>query len=154
MGQKYLQLAQRVQIETLLKEGHNLSFIANTLGYSRATITKEIQRTTLHAKMDRKVSTHISRRMYRAIEGQTLADQKQRNKKKSPTKLTLRREQLIKKYTLEHKWSPEQIAKGPLRVLVCPLKPSTIGLIIKELRDSITGPYEIKASGNAIISER
>ncbi|MBF7105214.1 helix-turn-helix domain-containing protein [Pediococcus pentosaceus] len=43
MGQKHLQLAQRVQIETLLKEGHNLSYIANTLGYSKATITKEFQ---------------------------------------------------------------------------------------------------------------
>lgn len=116
MGQKHLQLAQRVQIETLLKEGHNLSFIAKTIGYSRATITKEIQRTTLHATMDRKVSTHISRRMYRAIEGQTLADQKQRNKKKFPAKLTPRREQLIKEYILEHKWSPEQIANGPLRI--------------------------------------
>lgn len=115
MGQKHLKLAQRVQIETMLKEGHTLSFIAKTIGYSKAAITKKIQRTTLHATMGRKVSTHISRRMYRAIEGQTLADQKQRNKKKSLAKLTPRREQLIKEYILEHKWSPEQIAKGPLR---------------------------------------
>ncbi|GAP05058.1 transposase [Fructobacillus tropaeoli] len=54
MGQKHLQLAQRVQIETLLKEGHNLSFIAKNIGYSRETVTKEIQRTTLHATMDKK----------------------------------------------------------------------------------------------------
>lgn len=82
MGQKHLQLAQRVQIETLLKEGHNLSYIANVLGYSRPAITKEIQRATNHATMGRKVSTRISRRMYKALEGQTLADQKQRLKKK------------------------------------------------------------------------
>lgn len=137
MGQKHLKLAQRVPIETMLKEGHTLSFIAKTIGYSKAAITKEIQRTTLHATMGRKVSTHISRRMYRAIEGQTLADQKQRNKKKSLAKLTPRREQLIKEDILEHKWSPEQIAKGPLRA-----------------KASITGPCEIKASDNGIISER
>ncbi|MBC9119295.1 helix-turn-helix domain-containing protein [Fructobacillus fructosus] len=81
MGQKHLQLEQRVQIETLLKEGHNLSYIANTLGYSKATITKEIQRATNHATMGRTVSTRISRRMYKALEGQSLADQKQRLKK-------------------------------------------------------------------------
>lgn len=81
MGQKHLQLAQRVQIETLLKEGHNLSYIANTLGYSKAAITKEIQRATNHATMGRTVSTRISRRMYKALEGQSLADQKQRLKK-------------------------------------------------------------------------
>ncbi|CAK1230048.1 IS30 family (Tra8) [Fructobacillus evanidus] len=116
MGQKHLQLAQRVQIETLLKEGRNLSFIANVLGYSRATITKEIQRTTLHATMERKVSTRISWRMYKALEGQALADQKQRLKKKAPTKLTPRREKLVKEYIMKHKWSPEQIANGPLRI--------------------------------------
>ncbi|MBF7105215.1 hypothetical protein ITQ92_09155 [Pediococcus pentosaceus] len=51
--------------------------------------------------------------MYKALEGQTLADQKQRLKK-APSKLTPQKAKLIKEYIIEHKWSPEQIANGPI----------------------------------------
>ncbi|GAP05075.1 IS30 family transposase [Fructobacillus tropaeoli] len=119
MGQTHLTLDIRVRIETLIREKYTLSDIANQIGYSRAAITKEIQRATNHATMGMKVSTRISRRMYNALEAQTLADQKQRNKKKSPSKLTKRRQELIKDYIVNKKWSPEQIANGPLRAGVC-----------------------------------
>ncbi|CAK1250064.1 IS30 family transposase [Fructobacillus fructosus] len=119
MGQKHLTLGDRVKIETLIREHYNLSDIANQLGYSRATITKEIQRATNHATMGMKVSTRISRRMYNALEAQTLADQRQRHKKLAPSKLTKRRQELVKDYIINKKWSPEQIANGPLRAGVC-----------------------------------
>lgn len=119
MGQKHLNLGDRVKIETLIREHYNLSDIANQLGYSRATITKEIQRATNHATMGMRVSTRISRRMYNALEAQTLANQKQRHKKLAPSKLTKRRQELVKDYIVNKKWSPEQIANGPLRAGVC-----------------------------------
>ncbi|MCK8628057.1 helix-turn-helix domain-containing protein [Fructobacillus cardui] len=48
MGQKHLNFIQRTRIEEMIQEGKPLSEIATTLGYSRATVTKEVQRATQH----------------------------------------------------------------------------------------------------------
>jgi transposase, IS30 family len=77
MGQKHLNFAQRTQIEKMIQEGKSLSDIANTLGYSRATITKEVQRATKHLTDGRKITTNVSKNLYKAVTAQSYADQKQ-----------------------------------------------------------------------------
>lgn len=76
MGQKHLNLAQRTRIEEMIQEGQSLSEIATTLGYSRAAITKEVQRATQHLTGGRKVTTNVSKNLYKAVTAQSYADQK------------------------------------------------------------------------------
>ncbi|CAK1222559.1 helix-turn-helix domain-containing protein [Fructobacillus tropaeoli] len=76
MGQKNLKMDQRIQIEKMIQEGKSLSEISTTLGYSRATITKEVQRATQHLTGGRKITTNKSKNLYKAVTAQSYADQK------------------------------------------------------------------------------
>ncbi|CAK1255139.1 unnamed protein product [Fructobacillus tropaeoli] len=60
----------------MIQEGKPLSEIATTLGYSKATMTKEVQRATQHLTGGRKVSTNVSKDLYKAVTAQSRADQK------------------------------------------------------------------------------
>ncbi|MCO6183673.1 helix-turn-helix domain-containing protein [Leuconostoc fallax] len=110
MVQRHLRLEDRVKIETWIHEGYSLATIATRLGFSRAAITKEIQRSTRHRTMGFKRPSRITKTMYQAIEAQSLANQKKRSKiVYDPKSLTDKTKKEIKQRILEYKWSPEQI---------------------------------------------
>lgn len=103
---KHLVFEDRVKIELWLQQRVKFSEIASRLGFSRATITQEIQRSL----PDHWPNTFKAVR-YRAQEAQYLADQRQHNRPRYH-KRTPRRLAIIKQRILEDKWSPEQIVFG------------------------------------------
>lgn len=94
MSTTILSFQNRVVIETLHNEGRSLRYIANYLGFSKATIFNELHR--LNSE-------------YRAELAQTGFERKvsQRGRKSS---LTKNLKHLIEEKIQVQKWSPEQVA--------------------------------------------
>jgi IS30 family transposase len=86
---------KRYQILALLKEGMNYTQIANNIGVSKSTISREINRNSIDGK-------------YNPDEAEVLVFKRHKYKPKY-IKLTKSVEKAIRKY-LKKKWTPEQIA--------------------------------------------
>jgi len=92
---KQLNLVKRYQILALLKEGMNYTQIANNIGISKSTISREIRRNSINSK-------------YNPDEAEVLVFKRHKYKPKY-IKLTKLIEKIIRKY-LKKKWTPEQIS--------------------------------------------
>ena len=92
---KQLNLVKRYQILALLKEGMNYTKIANNIGVSKSTISRELRRNSID-------------NTYQPDEAEREAFKRHRYKKKY-IKLTKPIEKYIRKY-LKIKWTPEQIS--------------------------------------------
>jgi IS30 family transposase len=92
---KQLNLVKRYQILALLKEGMNYTQIANNIGVSKSTISRELKRNSID-------------NTYQPDEAEREAFKRHRYKKKY-IKLTKPIEKYIRKY-LKIKWTPEQIS--------------------------------------------
>jgi len=98
MQKKYLHLnqGQRHRISALERAGHSISFIANQLGVSKSTISRELKRNA------KKFGS------YNAVCAQEMADERKErfalNRKFAPGMENLIREKLT-----QEQWSPEQI---------------------------------------------
>jgi len=95
MSYKHLSLAERHYIEIERKAGTSMSQIAQALGRSQSTLSREISRNT-------------GQRGYRHNQADRLAEQRHKSKPKA-VKLTAEIKQLINGY-VKQDWSPEQIA--------------------------------------------
>jgi len=95
---KYKQLTykERYQIYALIKEGFNYTQIANNIGYSKSTISREIKRNSIN-----KTSYHPD-----SASVETFVRHKNKNKY---IKIDKTIEKYIRKY-LKLDWTPEQIA--------------------------------------------
>ncbi|MDF7637130.1 IS30 family transposase [Leuconostocaceae bacterium ESL0958] len=119
MGYRRLQLADRVKIETLIKERYNLSQIASRIGFSRAAVYKEIQRATKHKTMNHHLSSRVTRTMYDALSAEARAKERRHLRKKTKfLKITPALQEIIKTSILKDKWSPEQIVNHYKKVKV------------------------------------
>jgi len=92
---KQLNLIKRYQILALLKEGMNYTQIANNIGVSKSTISRELKRNNTNST-------------YQPDEAEREAFKRHRYKNKY-IKLTKPIEKYIRKY-LKIKWTPEQIS--------------------------------------------
>lgn len=98
MNLTYTQLSyeQRYVIETMLRSGSNSKCIADALGRSASTVTREVARNS------------TPRGLYRAAHAQMLADERSKEGHHK-TKFSSSMEKLIREKLGEHQWSPEQI---------------------------------------------
>jgi IS30 family transposase len=98
MNSSYTRLSyeQRYVIETMLRSGSNSKGIADALGRSASTVTREIARNS------------TPRGLYRAAHAQMLTDERSRDGHHK-TKFSSAMEKLIREKLGEHQWSPEQI---------------------------------------------
>ena len=96
----------RVKIEMWLKQRVKFSEIASRLGFSRSTITQEIDRS-----LPDNWSNKFKAVRYRAQHAQYLANERQHHRH-TFSKRTPRRLEYIRKRVLEDRWSPEQIVHG------------------------------------------
>lgn len=95
MSYKHLSLEERYYIEIEKKSGKSINKIANALGRSQATISRELSRNT-------------GKRGYRHKQATRLAQERHRKKLKA-TKMTDSVKQQLNQY-IKKDWSPEQIA--------------------------------------------
>ncbi len=93
---KQLTMAQRYQIEALIKEGLSQQTIANNIGVHRSTICRELERNALDSGEYNAISASISTRLRYQY--------KSKNRR-----LTKKHVSYIKKH-IQEGWSPEQIS--------------------------------------------
>lgn len=142
MGKKHLTLTERVKIETLIKEGYKLSTIAKRIGYSRAAISKEIQRSTLRKAFGYKRPTRITKNMYSARYAQTLADHKKQSKYFSwNEKKTDEKKKLIADYVLNKNGHQSRL-RMVSQNLEYQHPQSIIGLITVKFQDLVIKTFE------------
>ncbi len=111
MSIHHLSFEDRVKIETYIHEGYNLSQISSMLGFSRAAITKELQRA-----VSDKTSLKYRMLQYDALHAQHYANNRISGKYRQFRKLNKSKEKLIYKRIKIDKWSPEQIANTEKRL--------------------------------------
>ena len=96
---KHLTQEERYHISALKKVGYSQEFIANEIGVSPGTISRELKR-----------NSSSQRKSYSAINAHKVSTIRRRYaSKKSNLKMDIKLKNIIKKYIIED-WSPEQIS--------------------------------------------
>lgn len=123
MKYKHLTQEERYHIAALKKANFNQKFIANELGISESTISRELKRNSSGQKQS-----------YSAINAHKVSSARRRYaSKKSNKKMDAKLRNIIKKYIIED-WSPEQIDKRLKEVNVASISYVTIYQFVEQDR--------------------